>query len=760
MKAPAGSASAAVLRPRRGARTPWLDHHALFSRFRIGTRLAAMMVLAGLVAVLLAASGIRGLADANESLHMVYEGRMKPVRTLGQISHLMLANQHQLQIALGQTATGGGPSAITLDPQFALKASEAIEHNVHTIDRLWDEYASGPLSAQERTLAARFATRRNQYLEQAVSPVLDALRTLNYQDTRRLATGARALYERASPDIQALVDLQFEMAHAAYAAGVQRYNKTRWMAVNALLASMAVLTVLGVILIRSIVQPLQAVKQVFQHISDGKLDSAIEVQGNDEISQLLIALREMQAKLGANEKAIHHLAYYDPLTNLPNRRLLKECIQAALTASNRDDYHRALLLLDLDNFKTINDTLGHELGDAFLVDTAQRLRHAVQAPHFVARIGGDEFVVLVDRLPAEEAAALGQVNLLADQLLAAVAGPCLLAGQWHHGSASIGICLFHHHNATIKDLLKRADAAMYQAKNAGRNNHRLFDPAMQAQLETRTALEAALRSAVARGQMELHFQVQVNGAMQATGAEVLLRWSHPTHGPIPPAQFIPIAEASGLIHSIGAWVLQRACAQLKAWDGQAHTRHLELAVNVSAQQFRHPDFVAHVCDALDRAGANPGLLVLELTESLVLHDIADTVQKMQALRRHGVRFALDDFGTGYSSLSHLKQLPLHHLKVDGCFVRDIVTDPSDAVIVQTIIGMARNLGLCVIAEGVEAEAQRQVLLNLQCPVYQGYLFSRPLPLAQFEQWLGMHCAATSAACPPTDSPTPLPQATP
>lgn len=733
-----------------------MNHQAVFSRFRIGTRLAAMMALAGVVAMLLAASGIRGLADANESLHMVYEGRMKPVRTLAQISHLMLANQHQVQIALGQTATGGSTSSVTLDPLLARKAGDAIERNVRTIDRLWSEYASGPLTPQEQALAASFAHRRTQYLQQAVSPVLDALSTLNYQDTQRLAPRARALYERASPEIQALIDLQFEMAHAAYIAGVQRYDKTRWLAVNAFLASIAVLTVLGVLLIRSIVRPLQAVTQIFQHISDGKLDSSIAVQGNDEISHLLGALQDMQTKLGANEKAIHHLAYYDSLTHLPNRRLLRERIQATLAASNQDDHHRALLLLDLDNFKTINDTLGHELGDSFLVDTAQRLRHVVHAPHFIARIGGDEFVVLVDQLPTDETAALAQVRILADQLLAAIAAPCLLAGQWHHGRASIGICLFQHHNATIKDLLKRADAAMYQAKNAGRNGYCLFDPAMQAQLETRTALEAALRGAVVAGELELHFQVQVNGARQATGAEVLLRWNHPVHGNIPPAQFIPIAEASGLIHSVGAWVLQKACAQLKAWDAQPLTQHLELAVNVSAQQFRHPNFVTQVCNTLARVGANPGRLVLELTESLVLHDIADTVQKMQALRKHGVRFALDDFGTGYSSLSHLKQLPLHHLKIDGCFVRDIVTDPSDAAIVQTIIGMSRNLGLCVIAEGVETEAQRHVLQGLQCPVFQGYLFGRPLPLPQFEQWLGMQPNTTDSSQPTIHQTSPVP----
>jgi len=689
--------------------------HALFSRFRIGTRLAALMVLAALVTIVLAATGIHGLAVSNESLRAVHEERMKPVRNLSQIAHLMLSNQHQLQMALAQTAANGTPGRVTLHPDLARSAALAIENNVFAIDRLWRLYTAGPRSQQELALSDRFASRRAHYLREAVMPALAALRSLDYQDTQRLAVQVRQLYEHASPDIQALIDLQFNQAHAVYEAGVQRYEQ-----------------------IRSIVRPLRQATEVFRHIADGRFDTPIQVQGKDEISVVLTELRAMQLRLAGNEKAIHQLAYYDPLTELPNRRLLRDRLQAALAASRQDDRHRAVLLLDLDNFKNINDTLGHEIGDQHLLEMAQRLRVAVHIPHCIARIGGDEFVVLMDLLSANEAEALAQAEALAAQLLACVARPCPLAGQVYHGSASIGISLFKNHDASIKELLKRADAAMYQAKNAGRNGYCLFNPAMQVQLETRAALEAALRSAVDAGQLQLHYQPQVSATGRPVGAEVLLRWNHPVHGQVPPAEFIPIAEASGLILPIGAWVLERACAQLTVWGSRAHTRHLELAVNVSARQFRHPDFVAQVCRTLQHSGANPARLVLELTESLVLDDITDTVAKMQALQQQGVRFALDDFGTGYSSLAQLKRLPLEHLKIDRSFVEDIDTDPSNAAIVHTIVDMSRNLGLSVIAEGVETPAQRVALLDLQCLVFQGYLFSHPLPIAEFEQWLGRH----------------------
>ena len=723
--------------------TPQGLGYRLFSRFSIGTRLAAMMVLAATVSALLAAMGLQGLAAGNESLRTVYEERMTPVRSLAQIAHLMLSNQLQVQMALAQSASAGVRARTTLQPEGARRAAQAMESNMLAIDQLWASYGAAPKGSQEALLAERFTQQRTGYREDAIKPAIAALRGLDYTETLRLADTARRVYERDSPDIQALIDLQFEQAHATYEAGVQRHAQTRQWAIGALLASMALLGFLGTMLIRSIVRPLQQVGTVFRNIAAGQLNSPITIHGKDEICTLLFELRAMQSRLASHEQAIHQLAYFDPLTRLPNRRLLRDRIQGALEASGQDEQHRALLLLDLDNFKTINDTLGHEVGDLYLVEIARRMRQAVWEPHSVARIGGDEFVVLMDHLPADETKALAQAEALAQQLLATTARPCALPGQTYHGSASIGVCLFRRSNTSIHELLKRADTAMYQAKNAGRNGYRLFDPALQGRLENEAALEVSLRDAIEADQLVLHFQAQVNHDGQALGAEVLLRWEHPLHGNVAPAQFIPIAEASGLILPIGEWVLQQACAQLSVWAGQPHTQHLELAVNVSARQFRHPDFVAQVCQTLQQSGAPATRLVLELTESLVIHDVADTVAKMQALRHQGVRFALDDFGTGYSSLAHLKRLPLHQLKIDRSFVQDIVTDLNDAAIVQTIIGMARNLGLSVIAEGVETPAQRHALQHLDCQVFQGFLFGHPLPLNAFEPWLAEHPAPST-----------------
>jgi len=604
--------------------TPQGMGYRLFSRFRIGTRLAAMMVLAATVSALLAAMGIRGLAAANDSLRSVYEERMTPVRSLAQIAHLMLSNQLQLQVALAASNPHGAPARTALQPEEARRAAQALEHNMLAIDQLWEPYAAAPKEPPEATLAERFSRQRAAYLHEAVEPAMAALRKLDYADTQRLAALAYTLYERASPDIQALTDLQFELAHATYEAGVQRHAQTRQWAVGALLASMALLGFLGAMLIRSIVRPLQQVGRMFRKIAAGHLDTPIAVHGQDEISTLFFELRAMQGRLATHELAIHQMAYGDALTHLPNRRWLRDRIQAALDASRHDEQHRAVLLLDLDNFKTINDTLGHEVGDQYLVEIARRLSLTVQATHAVARIGGDEFVVLMEHLPADEGEALAQAQALAQQLLAATAQPCPLPGLVHHGSASIGVCLFRRGNTSLHELLKRADKAMYQAKNAGRNAYRLFDPALQARLEKEAALEAALRDAIHADQLALHFQAQINQTGHVLGAEVLLRWQHPLHGNVPPAQFIPIAEATGLILPIGEWVLQQACAQLYAWAGQPRTQHLELAVNVSARQFRRTDFVAHVVRTLQQSGAPPTRLVLELTESLVIHDVADT----------------------------------------------------------------------------------------------------------------------------------------
>lgn len=705
----------------------------LLAHLRIRTRIGALMLLAALVAALLAAMGIRGLAASKESLRVVYEDRMEPVRSLSQISHLMLANQLQMQLALARANPQGG--IVRLERLSAWQAAEQIEQNVAAIDELWQGYLAVARSTAEQALAQQFGERQGRYLREAVAPALAALRGLDYLGTQRLAADAHKLYEQAYPDIQTLVSLQFDQAQAAYRAGVQRYERTGWLALVSLLAAMAVLGRLGQLLIRSIAQPLQRVIALCQRIAAGRLDNPIAVRGRDEISEVFRALRTMQKQLGDSARAIHQLAYFDPLTELPNRSQLRQCMQRALETGG-SACHGALLLVDLDNFKAINDTLGHEVGDQHLQHVARHLREAVGGQALVARLGGDEFVVLADALHADEIQAQEQARALAQQVLTAVARPVHLAGRMLLTSASLGVCLFRPGMGSAKDLLKRADTAMYQAKAAGRNAYRFYDPVLQAQLEARTALEAALRGAIAGQQLALHYQVQVDAQRQPIGVEALLRWHHPHHGPVSPAQFIPIAEDSELILELGDWVLDAACTQLRAWADAPHMSALTVSVNVSARQFAHPHFVEQVQAALARSGARADLLILELTETMVLQDVADTVRKMQALRCLGVRFALDDFGTGYSSLSQLQRLPLYQLKIDRSFIQDMGVQANDTVIVQTIVGMARNLGLDVVAEGVETEAQRQALVPLRCPGFQGYLFGAPQTAQALQVVLG------------------------
>ncbi|MBK5963285.1 diguanylate cyclase [Thiocystis minor] len=431
----------------------------------------------------------------------------------------------------------------------------------------------------------------------------------------------------------------------------------------------------------------------------------------------------------AAEDQIEQLAFYDPLTRLPNRRLLQDRLRQVLAAGTRSHRQGALLFIDLDNFKSLNDTLGHDIGDLLLQQVAQRLIDCVRAGDTVSRQGGDEFVVILKDLSEQPEEAAAQTQDVGAKIQAALNQPYRLAGHDCRSTPSIGVTLITDHQTTAEDLLKRADLAMYQAKAAGRNTLRFFDPDMQAVLEARTALEAQLRDGLRDGQFLLYYQPQVDREGGLTGAEALLRWRHPQRGLVAPNEFIPLAEETGLILPLGHWVLETACAQLAAWARQPETAGLTLAVNVSARQFRHPEFVGQVRAVLGLPSVDPHRLTLELTESLLLDDVTDTIAKMTALKALGVGFALDDFGTGYSSLTYLKRLPLDQLKIDQSFVRDVLADPNDAAIVRIIVALARSLNLAVIAEGVETEGQRTFLLDSGCRDFQGYLFGRPGPVA-------------------------------
>ncbi len=443
------------------------------------------------------------------------------------------------------------------------------------------------------------------------------------------------------------------------------------------------------------------------------------------------------------EAEIHRLAYYDALTGLPNRRLLQDRLGQALAATARSGLYGAIFFLDIDNFKALNDTRGHDVGDVLLVEVAQRLRSVVREGDTVARQGGDEFVVLMEDLGSgiDESAALAKQ--LGEKLREAVDRPIHLKGRDYHCTLSIGVGLLQAHD-TVEELFKHADLALYQAKNAGRNALRFFDPAMQAALDLRSALETELRQSIELKQLRLYYQPQVDAALRVIGVEALLRWQHPQRGLVPPHDFIPLAEDTGLILPMGLWVLETACAQLCEWADHSQSAQWTMAVNVSALQFSKENFVATVAGALRQTGANPRLLKLELTESILVDqiDMQDVIAKMNDLKVLGLSVSLDDFGTGYSSLSYLKRLPLDQLKIDQSFVRDVLTDGNDAVIARTIVALGHSLGLKVIAEGVETTDQHDFLAGAGCDAFQGYLFGRPAPASAMANFIadGQHGA--------------------
>jgi len=437
-----------------------------------------------------------------------------------------------------------------------------------------------------------------------------------------------------------------------------------------------------------------------------------------------------QSKAAANE--INALSFYDPLTSLPNRRLLMDRLKHAVASSSRSGNEGALLFIDLDNFKVLNDTLGHEIGDLLIKRVAERLSGCVREGDTIARLGGDEFVVMLEDLSKNMREAAALAENIGGKILHALDQPYILGPHECYNTASIGAALFDAHRINMDEILKHADIAMYQAKTSGRNRLIFFDPRMQESINARVLLEGDLRKALEKRQFHLHYQVQVDRTGQPTGAEALIRWIHPSRGVISPIHFIPLAEETDLILSIGQWVLESACAQIKAWEQDTLTSEFTLAVNVSAKQFRQTDFVSQICAVADRHGINPKKLKLELTESLFLEDIGETIVKMNVLQEIGIQFSLDDFGTGYSSLQYLKKLPLDQLKIDKSFVNDICSDESDSTIVSTIVAMASSLKLDVIAEGVETEEQRQRLLAHGCNNFQGYLFGKPLPIEAFQ----------------------------
>ena len=456
--------------------------------------------------------------------------------------------------------------------------------------------------------------------------------------------------------------------------------------------------------------------------------SFAEVEGESCVISYIRDVSEAKA----DEEKIRSLAFYDTLTQLPNRRLLWERLRQALVSSIRSGSKHALLFVDLDGFKSLNDTLGHHIGDLLLQETGRRIQNCVREVDTVARLGGDEFVIILEDLSQIPEIAAAQARTVGGKILAAIDQPFLLEGRECHTTSSMGITVFGNQNESTNEVLQQADIAMYQAKAAGRNAMFFFAPALQASVDARVALERDLRLAIRENQFSLFYQPQLDRGL-LTGAEALLRWRHPSRGLISPLEFVPLAEETGLIFPLGSWVLETACIQLAHWAGRKAGEHLSIAVNISAREFRQPKFVEYVLAALDRTGANPKNLKIELSESMFGENVEEVIAKMNKLKSHGISFSLEDFGTGYSSMTYLKRLPLDQIKIDRTFVGEILKDPISGAVAQVIISFGKAMGLSVIAEGVETEEQRAFLAKLGCHSFQGYLFSHPLPLGEFNE---------------------------
>jgi diguanylate cyclase (GGDEF)-like protein len=524
----------------------------------------------------------------------------------------------------------------------------------------------------------------------------------------------------------------WSISTGAYIDDIEDAFRARALAaLSVFICLIAVASALTFIIGRDLAQAMNRLSRRITSVAKGELDGEVpDVERGDEVGVMARAL--MVLRDTSREVAELKL---DQLTGLPTRKLLMDQLKRAKALSARSGNYGALMLIDMDKFKVLNDTHGHDLGDMLLREVARRLKSSLREGDTVARLGGDEFVLVVVDIGHGEQEAAAAAEAVGEKLLDLLSQPYPLGSLTHASAASIGITLFKGDEVSADDLLKQADLAMYKSKDSGRNVCRFFGPQMETSKLQRAALDKELRQALADEQFHLYYQAQVGPEGELTGAEALVRWEHPERGLVSPGEFVPVAEETGLILPLGRWVLETVCRQLAVWATRPETAALRIAVNVSARQFQQAEFVEQVISALRSTGADPRRLTLELTESLLIHNVEDVVDKMSHLKREGVNFALDDFGTGYSSLYYLKRLPLDQLKIDRSFVRDVLTDPDDAAIAKTIVALAHTLGLKVIAEGIETAEQRAFLASSGCHCYQGNFFSKPLPSQSFEQFV-------------------------
>ncbi|MCH8498217.1 MAG: EAL domain-containing protein [Marinobacter sp.] len=674
------------------------------------------------------------------------KGQADDLRTLVQMSEFarkIAVIQQRVAATLEQADAG------QLDELGLYRAHSGITRDLHPLTGLVDDLAESALlrdvnhgSAQH--LRNHFTEYRNLVLVATEIAVIDPGTATEY------LAAAQGNYLEFSLYNSRLSGLLASRSEARNLHAQQTLNDTYWRLIWLGITAVVVLILFSYVASRHLNRRVWQVATALNLMVDEdpeQADLSVIRQMQDdekgEFRRLASALVRFQDAIRQRKQAearAHQLAYYDELTHLPNRQLLRDRLAHAVSASSRVDHHYAVLWLDLDRFKLINDSRGHHIGDQLLVDVAQRLAGRIHGSDTLARIGGDDFVLVLENLSEQESEAIKAAESVAERLRESLAAPFLIEGDSFNISPSIGIALFRAAEFSVDQLLKHAEAAMYQAKAAGRNDIRFYDPAMQADLEARLQLERELRQAIEEGGLQLYYQPQVDQFGKPIGVEALVRWLHPARGMVSPADFIPLAEDTGLILPLGMWVLETACRQLRAWADHPVASRFTLSVNLSAKQFRQADFAARVEALLQATGVPAARLKLELTESTVLDNVEDTITKMRALRGLGVSFSMDDFGTGYSSLQYLKRLPLNQVKIDQSFVRDITDDPDDAVIVRTIIAMGAALHLQVIAEGVETEAQRDQLAASGCHFYQGYLYSRPLPLAELETFLDISAA--------------------
>ncbi len=621
----------------------------------------------------------------------------------------------------------------------AANALRAMHYDGKNYFCVWDLNGTGIAHGgrpelEGRTFVNTEDARKNPVVASMVEKLLAVARTDKKEGvvTYRIPKAGQTLPLEKVAYTRVFEPWGWSVSTGAYTDDIEDAFRSRALAaLTVFVGLIAVAGALTFIIGRDLAQAMNRLSRRVTSVAQGELDDEVpDVERGDEVGVMARAL--MVLRDTSREVAELKL---DQLTGLPTRKLLMDQLKRAKAVSARNGNYGALMLIDLDKFKVLNDTHGHDLGDMLLREVARRLKTSLREGDTVARLGGDEFVLVVVDIGHSEEQAAAAAEVLGTKLLDLLSRPYQLGDLTQATAASIGITLFRGDEVSADDLLKQADLAMYKSKDSGRNVCRFFGPQMQTSKLHRAAIDKELRQALAEEQFELHYQPQVGPEGALAGAEALVRWKHPKRGLVAPDEFIAVAEESGLILPLGRWVLESVCRQLAAWSARPETAALRIAVNVSARQFQQTDFVEQVVATLRSTGADPRRLTLELTETSLVHNVEDVIEKMSQLKTEGVNFALDDFGTGYSSLYYLKRLPLDQLKIDRSFVRDVLTDPDDAAIAKTIVALAQTLGLKVIAEGIETAEQQAFLDSSGCHCYQGNFFSKPLPPQAFEQFV-------------------------